>query len=197
MIVLGVTGSLASGKSEAARIFKKHGALVFDADRAARRAVRKGTPAYKAVVKLFGREYLRKNGEIDRKKLAGRVFSRPEDLKKLNIVIHPGVIIESMRMIERARGKKGILVMDVPLLFESKMENLADRVLVVSSKKEKMIARAAKSGMPAGLARKILASQWAIGRKEKLADYVIHNNGTLKDLEKAVRRLVRDIREKI
>jgi dephospho-CoA kinase len=197
MIVLGVTGNLASGKSEAARVFKKHGALVFDADRAARRAVRKGTPAYKAVVKLFGREYLRKNGEIDRKKLAERVFSRPEDLKKLNIVIHPGVIIESMRTIERARRKKGILVMDVPLLFESKMEDLADRVLVVSSKKEKMVARAVKNGMPAGLARKILSSQWPIGRKEKLADYVIHNNGTLRDLEKAVLRLVREIREKI
>ena len=99
MIVVGITGNLASGKSEAARLFKKHGAVVFDADEAARWAARKGAPAYKAIVKIFGKEYLKKNGEIDRKKLATRVFSRPEDLKKLNILIHPGVIFESMKLI--------------------------------------------------------------------------------------------------
>jgi len=197
MIVLGVTGNLASGKSEAARIFKKHGALVFDADEAARKAVRKGTPAYKAVVKLFGKEYLRKDGEIDRKKLAVRVFSHPEDLKKLNILLHPGVIIESMKWIERTRKKRGLLVMDVPLLFESKMEDLADVTLVVSSPREKMIARAAKNGMPESLARKILSTQWPLGKKEKLADYVIHNNGTHKDFEKEVLRVMRELKEQL
>ena len=196
MIVLGVTGNLASGKTEAARILKKHGALVFDADAAARRAVRKGAPVYKAVVKLFGKDYLKTNGEIDRKKLAARVFSRPEDLKKLNILIHPGVIFESMKLIERTRKKKGLLVMDVPLLFESKMGNLADVTLVVSSTRERMLERAAKQGMPGSLARKILSTQWPLGKKEKLADHVIHNNGTLKDLEKEVLRVMRELKGK-
>ena len=196
MIVVGITGNLASGKTEAARIFKRHGALVFDADEAARNAVRKGAPVYKAVVKIFGKAYLKMNGEIDRKKLAARVFSRPEDLKKLNILIHPGVIFESMKLIERTRKKKGLLVMDVPLLFESKMGNLADVTLVVSSTREKMLERAAKKGMPGSLTRKILSTQWPLGKKEKLADYIIHNNGTHKDLEKEVLRVVRELKGK-
>ena len=86
--------------------------------------------------------------------------------------------------------------MDVPLLFESKMENLADRTLVVSSKKEKMIERAAKNGIPGSLARKILSTQWPLGKKEKLADYVIHNNGALRDLEREVLKVMRELKDK-
>lgn len=87
--------------------------------------------------------------------------------------------------------------MDVPLLFESKMEDLADVTLVVSSPREKMIARAAKNGMPESLARKILSTQWPLGKKEKLADYVIHNNGTHKDFEKEVLRVMRELKEQL
>ena len=193
MIVVGVTGNLASGKSEAVKIFKKLGAKVFDADVAAKQAVKKGKPAYQAILKIFGRQYLGKSGELDRKKLAWRVFSNPKDLKKLNILIHPGVIFESLKLIERLRKKKGVLVLDVPLLFESKMAELADCTVVVSTRKQKMIARAAKKGLPAGLAKKILSTQWPLSKKEHLADFVIKNNGTTAQLEKEVRWVLNKI----
>ena len=189
MIVVGVTGSLASGKSEVVRLFKKRGAEVFDADNAAKKAVQKGKPAYKAILKILGKGFLKNNGELDRKKLAWHVFSHPGDLKKLNILIHPGVIFECFKMIEQFKRKKGLLVLDVPLLFESKMEGLADCTVVVYSKKDKMLGRARKRGLPEDLAKKILSAQWPLEKKKKLADFSIENNGSLADLEKQVLKL--------
>lgn len=189
MIVVGVTGSLASGKSEVVGLFKKRGAQVFDADNAAKKAVQKGKPAYKAIIKILGKGFLKKSGELDRKKLAWHVFSHPNDLKKLNILIHPAVIFECFKMIEQFKRKKGLLVLDVPLLFESKMEGLADHTVVVYSKKEKMIGRAKKRGLPEDLAKKILSAQWPLEKKKKLADFLIENNGSLADLEKQVLKL--------
>ena len=186
MIIIGITGNLASGKSETARLFKKHGAVVFDADAAAKRAVKKGTPVYKAIVKIFGEEYLRPNKDLDRKKLARRVFSRPKDLKTLNTLIHPGVIFEVFNVIHRLKGRKGVLALDVPLLFESRMESLADFTLVVRSTRKRMLERAGKKGLSGPLARKILSTQWPIAKKARLADFVIDNNGTPADLEKKV-----------
>lgn len=186
MIVVGITGSLASGKSETARLFKKYGAAVFDADAAARKAVKKGTPVYKAIVKIFGKEYLRPNGELNRKKLARRVFSHPKDLKTLNTLIHPGVIFEVFNAIRRLKERKGILALDVPLLFESRMESLADFTLVVRSNRKRMLERARRKGLPAHLARRILSTQWPIEKKARLADFVINNSGTRAELEKKV-----------
>ena len=135
MIIIGVTGSFSSGKSQTVLIFKRIGAKVFDADKAAKRVVRKGTPVARAVIKLFGRRFLKKNKELDRKKLADHVFSHPRDLRKLNILIHPAVIVECFKTIEHFRDRKGLLVLDVPLLFESNMRRLADYTVVVSDRK--------------------------------------------------------------
>lgn len=195
MIVVGVTGSLASGKSEAARLFKKHGAVIFDADDAARKVVQKGKPVYKAILKMFGKGYLKRSGELDRKKLAWHVFSHPKDLHKLNVLVHPGVIFECFKMIERCRRKKGFLVLDVPLLFESKMENLADTTVVIASKKERMLMRAREKGLSKELAKKILSTQWPLVKKAGLADFVIDNNGSSADLEKEVVKLMERIKK--
>lgn len=194
MIVIGVTGNLASGKSETVKLFKKKGAVVFNADVAAKRALDKGTAAHMAVVKIFGKEYAKPNGEIDRKKLAWRVFSNPKELNKLNILIHPGVIFDCLKVISRCRNKKGMLVLDVPLLFESHMQNLADVNVVVAAKRETMLDRSEKKGMPRKLAAKILASQWSMGKKARMADHVINNEGSLKDLEKRVDAILAEIK---
>ncbi len=196
MIVVGVTGNLASGKSEVAMILKKRGAKIFDADLAARNVVQVGKPVYRAIVKIFGKAYLKKDRALDRKKLAERVFLHPSELKKLNILIHPGVIFECFQMIERYKDKKGVLVLDVPLLFESKMENLADYTIVIDSSRSKIFKRAKKKGLPENLVKKILSAQWPVSKKSKHADFVITNNGTAKQLEKKVWEVMDKIKKK-
>ena len=189
MIIVGLTGNLASGKSEAAKAFATLGARVIDADILARKLTQKGTPIYKAVVKIFGEEFLEKNKDIDRRKLAWHVFSDPKKLKKLNILVHPGVILEAYKIIESVKGKKGVLVLEVPLLFESRMDKMVDFRIVVTSSKKAMLTRAERKGVPRVLAEKILASQWPLSRKAKLADYVIANDGTPAELRAAVKKI--------
>ena len=193
MKVIGITGSLASGKSEVADIFRRKGAQVFDADTAARRALAKGTPTYAAVLKLFGRGYLKKGGRIDRKKLAWHVFSNPADLRKLNILIHPGVIFDCLKVISRHRRRKGLLVLDVPLLFESHMQNLGDCTVVVTAGRRRILERARAKGIPGELARKILSTQWPLSKKVRQADFVIRNDGSKRDLEKQVLAVIQKI----
>ncbi|MBI2095114.1 MAG: dephospho-CoA kinase [Candidatus Omnitrophica bacterium] len=196
MIVIGLTGSFASGKTQAADFFKKHGAKVFDADTAARRALRRGTAAYRAVLKMFGRDFLKRGGDLDRRKLARHVFDRPRDLKKLNILIHPGVIVESLQTIERFRRSEGVLVLDAPLLFEARMENLADYTVVVRASSGKIFGHAKKRGIDRSLAEKILSSQWPIEKKARRADFVIDNDGSPADLEKKVLEILQTIKTK-
>lgn len=196
MIVIGVTGSLASGKSATVKILKKLGSKVFDADFSARQIVRKGTPTYQAIVKLFGKEFLGPNKELDRAKLAHHVFSNPKDLKKLNILIHPQVIFDCLGFIEKYRQSDAILVLDVPLLFESRMGNLADYTIVIASSQKKTLDRAKNKGVNEDLARKILSTQWPVEKKKKMADFFIENNGTLKDLENKIKQVLKTIKQK-
>ncbi len=196
MIVIGITGSLATGKSEVAKILKKKGAHVFDADRVARDVIRKGTPVYGAILKIFGRGYLSADGRINRKKLAAHVFNHPKDLDKLNTLIHPAVIVDCIRRIHGVKRKKGILVLDVPLLFESKMQNLADVTVVVSATPSRRAARAIKKGISKKLGQKILKNQWPLKKKERLADFVVYNNGSKAELKRKVLRLLDEIKTK-
>ena len=187
MIIVGLTGNLASGKSEVAKIFKRLGAHVFDADEVSHRLMRKGTDIHRAIAKIFGDAFLAGNGELDRHKLAERAFSHPKDLKKLNTLIHPGVILEAYRAIEKGKGKKGVVVLDVPLLFEAGIEKIADFTVMVTSNEKVMLRRARKRGVDRALAKKILRSQWPSAKKAKLAHYVIRNDGTPKQLAAKVK----------
>ena len=188
-LVVGITGSLGSGKTEVARLLRAKGARVFNADLAAHKALRKGEPAAQAAVKLFGKSFLKKNGDMDRKKLAARVFANPKELRQLNTLIHPGVIFECLGEIARVRREGGILALDVPLLFESRMDCLADFIVVVTASASVVLKRAAKKGLSAPLTRKILASQWPVEKKIRRADWVIKNTGSLGDLRKKVSEL--------
>ena len=193
MKVVGVTGSLASGKSLVADIFKRHGARVFDADAVSRAQLAKGKPLYRSVIQLFGRKILKKDASIDRRRLAEHVFSNPKDLRKLNLLIHPAVILEGMELIRRTKKKPGVLVLDVPLLFEAKMDRLADVIVVVATPANRMIRRAVERGIRPELAKKILSSQWPMKRKVARADYVISNSGSVSKLKMQVVKILKEI----
>lgn len=193
MISVGITGGFASGKSETTRFFKKMGARVFDADLAAKKAIQKGQALYPAVLKLFGKSFLAPNGQIDRRKLGQHVFSKPQELKKLNTLIHPVVILEAIAFLEKHRNKKGLAVLDAPLLYEAKMERLVDTVVVVKSSQKNILARASKRGITPSFAKKILASQWPVEKKARRADHVIVNDGTVKSLEQKSKEVFKQI----
>ena len=194
MIVIGVTGSLASGKTEVAAVFKKLGARIFDADRVARRLIRSGSVLNESIGMLFGKEYLKTDGQINRKKLADHVFRSPKELRKLNTLIHPDVMMSALEVIRRSKEQRGrVLVLDVPLLFESRMDGLAGTTVLVKSTTPRMIERARKKGIGASMAKKILSCQWPNSRKEPLADIVITNNGSLRDLRRRAKEVFFEI----
>ena len=195
MTIIGLTGSFASGKTEAAKIFERLGAEVFDADKTAKGVIERGKPTYNALVKLFGEEYLKKDGSVDRKKLAGHVFTHPADLKKLNILTHPAVIFECLKFIRKFRQRKGMGVLDIPLLFESKMQGLADVTVVVKAAPKTILSRCEKKGISRDRARNILASQWPVEKKARLADFVIRNDGSLEQLENEVKKILQLIKK--
>src|SRR5688572_28432569 len=120
---IGLTGNIASGKSTVAELFRRWGATVIDADRLARDAQRPGTPVFAAIVERFGPAVVRRDGELDRGVLRGRVLAEPAELAALNAIVHPEVRRRAAALIDDARRTgAAIVVSDIPLLFETRSE---------------------------------------------------------------------------
>jgi len=177
-LVLGVTGSFGSGKTSVAGIFKSFGAEIVDADKLARKSMASGSRAYKRVIRAFGKDILSKNKAIDRRKLAGIVFNNKKLLKKLNSIIHPGVTRAIKSRIRDSRSK--VLVLDVPLLIESGLKALVDKIVVIKISRAKQRKRLRKK---TGLSREEISerikSQIPQSAKLRLADFIIDNSGTI------------------
>ncbi|MBC5637490.1 dephospho-CoA kinase [Ornithinibacillus sp. BX22] len=180
-IVIGLTGSIASGKSAVAAMFKELLIPVIDADQIARDVVEPGESALQAIVNEFGHDILLPDGTLDRKKLGAIIFSDTDKRAKLNAIVHPAV---RKRMLEQKEhllenGAKCV-VMDIPLLFESKLTHMVDKTLVVYVDEDVQLQRLVKrdnSQKEEALQR--IQSQIPLKEKVKLADAVIDNNGTL------------------
>lgn len=194
MIVIGLTGGLATGKSTVAAMFADLGAGTINADLVAHHGLRPGGACFKKVLKTFGKQILR-DGQIDRKALAQIVF-RPKPasrtlLKKLEGIIHPFVIRETKKQI-RAFQKAGrkIVVLDVPLLFESGMDRLAELTLVVKASAQIQKARALKRGrISFQEARQRMRYQLPLSEKIRRADLVVDNGGPIKVTRKRVKEI--------
>ena len=182
MIVAGLTGGIATGKSTVAAIFEEAGARLIDADRIARDAVRKGAPAYHDTVAHFGEAVLQGDGEIDRKSLAAVIFNDPAEQRSLERIVHPQVKQEITRRLDRIRRETpdALVIVDVPLLFESGMDRgLAVAIVVYVPEQiqlERLMARDALT-QPEALAR--IRAQMPIEKKKSLATLVIDNSGSL------------------
>lgn len=182
MIVAGLTGGIASGKSTVAAIFEAAGARLVDADRIAHEAVRKGTAAHREILAHFGPAVLLESGEIDRKRLAAIIFNDPAEQKVLERIVHPQVKQEMARRLDRIRREtpQAVVVVDVPLLFESGMDRGLAATIVVYVPAPLQIERLmARDALPEPDARARLNAQMPIETKKSLATFVIDNSGPL------------------
>lgn len=189
MLIAGLTGGIATGKSTVSRMFAALGAHVVDADAVAREVVEPGTPALEDVVRTFGREILLPDGRLDRAKLGAMVFGKPEELAKLNAIVHPRV---RERMAERtrellSRDPGAIVLWDVPLLIEGGMVKWVDVCILVYVPEEVQLARLMqRDGLSREDALKRIRSQMPIEEKRRYADYIIDNSGNIEMTRKQV-----------
>lgn len=186
MLSVGLTGGIASGKSLVAGLFARRGGLLIDADAAAREAVLPGSPGLQAIVDAFGPDIITGSGELDREKLGSIVFSDPGKRASLDAILHPiilGAMFARTGELQR-RGYAGIVVCDIPLLFECGLQKRFDATVVVYADTGTRIERlASRNGLSRQAARQRLDAQMPLSEKRLRADYVIDNNGSVAELE--------------
>lgn len=193
-LVIGITGSIATGKSTVSKMIKELGFTVVDADIVARVVVEPGEEAYQKIVEHFGEEILLANGEIDRKKLGDLVFQNEEKRLLLNSIVHPAVRKKMNEEKELAfrRGEK-VVFLDIPLLYESNLTYMVDKVLVVyvdqTTQLERLMNRNHLTKEEA-LAR--ITSQLSIEQKRERADAVIDNRGTIEQTKTQLLSILKD-----
>jgi dephospho-CoA kinase len=188
MLYVGLTGNIASGKSEAAKRFVTHGATIVDADVLARDAVAIGSPAYDKVVARWGPRVLSPDGSLDREALRHTVFADKEQLEELNAIVHPGVNKLRRKMVAEAR-KRGdpVLIYVVPLLFERRLAAEFDRIILIDAPRELRFERLVKlRGLSDEDATNMISAQMLAELKRAGADFVIENDGSLQHLQAQV-----------
>jgi dephospho-CoA kinase len=188
---VGLTGGIGSGKSEVSRRLADRGAVLIDADEAARKVVLPGSPGLARIAAAFGAGVLRPDGSLNRERLGEIVFGDPALRAKLNEIVHP-LVREWMQAAERAAvqtaGPPGpVVVHDVPLLAESRGKAGFDVVIVVDVPPELQVERLVSlRGMPPDQARARIAAQASRQQRLAVADVVIDNSGSLADLDRRV-----------
>lgn len=195
---IGLTGGIASGKSTVAGLFRAWGAFVADADDISRHALDPGMECYEKTVSAFGRDILFQDGTVDRKKVAGIVFSDPNALNTLNGIIHPYVRETIRAESEKAYAEDSnrLIVWDVPLLFETGYETEVAKTVVVTARQDIRIRRIVeRDGSTKAAALRRIRNQMPDREKIKRADIVIRNNGSLAELEQRTREVFDELLE--
>ena len=198
MLRVGLTGGIGSGKSEVARRLAERGAVVIDADVAAREVVVPGSPGLAQIAAAFGEGMLRPDGSLDRERLGQTVFADPGLRATLNAIVHPLVrtwMEEAERAAVRAAPPPGpVIVHDVPLLAESRGKAGFDVVIVVDVPPELQVERLVRlRGMAADQARARMAAQASREQRLAVADIVIDNSGSLEDLDRRIAEVWADL----
>lgn len=188
MLLIGLTGNIASGKSTVAQLLSERGATIIDADILARRAVETGTPAYRRIVERWGTSVLSPDGVIDRGALRRRVFGDAVELEALNDIVHPEVGRLRTQLVAdaRARGDR-IVICDIPLLFEKNLAEDFDRIILVDAPRPVRLERLVQDrGLRETEAMEMIAAQMPAELKRARADFVIDNTGSFGALERRV-----------
>jgi dephospho-CoA kinase len=196
VIVLGITGGIACGKSLVSRCFEELGAVVLSADALAREVVNPGEIAFKQIRAHFGEDVITAEGTIDRARLAQKIFQAPGERQILNQMTHPAIAqLADRRICElRNRPEIPVIIYEAPLLFEAKREASVDLVLVVTSTVERQIERLMqRDNLTPAEALQRISAQMPIAEKAARADIVIENNGSLEEIRELVQHLYRKL----
>jgi dephospho-CoA kinase len=198
MLIVGLTGGVASGKTAVSQVLKEEGAYIIDADQIARELVQPHKPAWNELIRAFGKEILQEDGSIHRKKLAEKVFADPEQRKLLNQILHPRIKEEMDRRTKEIGQKdpEAIVVIDAPLIVELGDHREMDKLIVVASTQTQQIERLKeRDGIGPEEALRILSSQMPVEEKVNLADFVIRNEGSLEETKKRAKEVFKELRK--
>lgn len=193
-LVIGLTGGIASGKSTVANMLKELGITVIDADIEARLAVEPGETAYNKIVEHFGKSILLENGTINRAKLGEIIFNNEAERTVLNRIVHPAVRERMNEKKEEAiKRNESIVIMDVPLLFESKLTDQVERTLLIYVDEETQLKRLMeRNNYSEEEAMSRIQSQMPLKEKKTLADFIIDNSGTLEQTKTQLSGILRE-----
>ena len=195
MLIVGLTGSIAMGKTETARMFATRGIPVFDSDAAVHALYAKGGEAIPFIEQLFPAAVV--DGSVDRRRLAAGVMAEPDLLKKIEAAVHPLVRARQEAFLSEARrNKAAFAILDIPLLFETERDKDVDKIVVVSARPKLQRQRAlAREGMTAEKLDFILAKQVPDLEKRRRADHVIDTSVSLEDAAGQVDRIITELKK--
>ena len=198
MVILGLTGSIGTGKSTVAGFFKEFGAHVIDWDILAREVVKPHLAAWKGIVDFFGQEVLNEDLTLDRQKLADMVFGDPEKVTKLNQIVHPEIYREDERLTKEIGelDPETIVVKEIPLLTKEARGTLVDFIVTVAAKEELQLKRLEERGMGIEDAKNRIKSQLPLEEKIKFSDFVIDNNGSMEETRGQVEKVILSLKKK-
>lgn len=194
-MIIGITGSIGSGKTTIAKLFSKHHFNRIDADEIGHDLLKSNKKIKNRIVNEFGKQILGSKNEIDRKKLGDIAFNDKKKLKKLNSIMHSLIINKiknQIRKIQKKCGTGAKIVIDAPLLIETNLKDYVDKIVVVKCNKRKMFDRLSQKFSKQQIER-ILKTQMPLEEKLKYADFVIDNNGDIKNLERQVAEIIKKL----
>ena len=196
MLLIGVTGGIACGKTEVCRVFQKRGAIILSGDEIGKEVVEKNKRVREELVQTFGTEILSKKKNLNRRKLGKLAFASRESKDKLNMIIHPHLLKELKKRIEnlRRRRDQGLVVIDAALIVEWGLQNELDHLIFVESKREDKIRRLQKQkGYSRKEALDRIKSQLPEAAKKRLAHFVIINDKGVNELREKAEKVLRRI----
>jgi dephospho-CoA kinase len=192
---VGLTGGIGAGKSTVADLFSQKGAVVIRSDELARQVIEPQTPGFQQVIDRFGEDFVNYEGYIDRAKLAQTVFQDDAALKDLENIVHPLVRSKTNQIIDQHTSET-IIVNEIPLLLEKKMESLFDFLVIVISSEKNRLERLAQRGLTTEQATARMAKQVSDDERKAAADFLIVNDGNLDQLEADVEKIWQTLQER-
>ena len=193
MLIIGLTGGIAAGKTTVAGMFKKRGARVIDADKIGHKIIKPRTETWQEIVASFGKGILNKDLSINRRKLGKIVFTNPRFLRRLNKIMHPAMtkmIKKEIAKLVASPSPPAILILDAAVLFEANWSSLVDKIIIVKTSRQNQLKRLQRyKNLSQEEAKEKITSQVALQRKMKRADYLVENNGPLRQIEKKVKEI--------